>query len=71
MIEALALLLQDIVVKGVVAGHGHQGAKTNANGVKDLSCCIHPHLQNKGMSKINIEWQHQSSILIHTNVNTK
>lgn len=40
------LLLQDVVVEGVVAGHGDEGAETNANGVKDLSCSIHPHLQH-------------------------
>lgn len=38
-------LLQNIVVEGVVAGHSHQGAKTNPDGVEDLSCSIHPHLQ--------------------------
>lgn len=39
------LLLQDVVVEGVVAGHGHEGAKTNPDRVKDLSCSIHPNLQ--------------------------
>lgn len=41
-----ALLLQNVVVEGVVAGHGHEGAETNPNGVKDLSCSVDPHLQH-------------------------
>lgn len=43
------LLLQNIVVEGVVAGHGQEGAKTDPDGVEDLSCGIHPHLQHRWM----------------------
>lgn len=39
-------LLENVVVEGVVAWHGHEGAKTNPDRVKNLSCSIHPNLQH-------------------------
>lgn len=56
-----SLLLQNVVVEGVVAGHGQEGAETNPNGVEDLSCSIHPHLQHRVM-KTTDHCQYQSSI---------
>ncbi len=47
--QDFVLLLQNVVVEGVVTGHGHEGAEANPNGVEDLSCSIHPHLQPKKM----------------------
>lgn len=41
------ILLHNVVVEGVVAGHGHQGAKTNPDGVEYLNRSIHPHLKHR------------------------
>lgn len=43
----LYLLPKDVVVVFVVTGHRYHGTKGDANGVKDLSSCIDPHLQHK------------------------
>lgn len=40
-------LLQNVVVEVIVAGHRQEGAKANPDGVKDLSCSIHPHLKHR------------------------
>lgn len=44
---AVKHLLQNVVVEVIVAGHCHERAKTNPNGVKDLSRSIHPHLKHR------------------------
>ncbi len=52
--------LEDIVVEWVVAGHRHQRAEANPNGVKDLSCCINPYL-----NKHNINIKHRSNNVLY------
>lgn len=53
-------LLKDVVVVLVVTGHRYHRTKGDANGVKDLSSSIDPHLQRK----INKDTQAQGFVLV-------
>lgn len=48
------LLLEDVVVEVVVAGHGHQRAEADPDGVKDLSRRINPYLNTHTLHNVLI-----------------
>lgn len=46
------LLLEDVVVEVVVAGHGHQRAEADPDRVKDLSRRINPYLNTHTLHNV-------------------